>query len=319
MGAHTGARPYVSQEGVKKIKMKKAHKSGKKNNENLMGFLFSLPCIIGFICFSLLPMLISFALSFTDYKISMSPKFIGIDNYYNLFRGNSPYFYQSLKVTFLYVFISVPLAIAFSFVVALLLNQPIKGKAIFRTIFYMPSVLPLVAMSSIWVWIFNPDLGLANSLLKQLGLPTSQWIYGSKSVLPTLIGLNLWNTGSTIVIFLAGLQDVPRQYLEAVEIDGGGVMAKLRHVIIPLMTPTIFFNLVMGFINGFQSFVQAYVMTYGGPDNKSLFYVYFLYREAFQFSRLGSACAIAWVLFLIIAVFTAILFRNSKKWVYYMG
>ena len=304
---------------MKKLRKKQACKLNIQRHENLCGVLFSLPCILGFLCFSLLPMVVSLGLSFTDYQISKAPVFIGFNNYKNLFSGASPYFYQSLKVTLIYVFISVPLAIVFSFLVALLLNQSIKGKSIFRTIFYLPSIVPLVAMSAIWVWIFNPDLGLANNVLKQLGLPPSQWIYGSNSVLPTLIFVNLWTTGSTIVIFLAGLQDVPRQYLEAVEIDGGGALVKLRHVILPLMTPTIFFNLVMGFINGFQTFVQAYVMTYGGPDNNSLFYAYFLYREAFQFSRLGNACAIGWILFIIIMVFSAILFRNSRRWVYYMG
>jgi multiple sugar transport system permease protein len=199
----------------------------------------------------------------------------------------------------------------------MLLNQNIKGKAIFRTIFYIPSIVPAVAMCAIWMWIFNPDLGLANTILKTLHLPTSNWLYGRTSVLPTLIFVNLWTTGSTMIIFLAGLQDVPKQLLEAAEIDGGGPLVKLFHVIIPMMTPTIFYNLIMGVINGFQVFTQAYVMTNGGPDNASLFYVFYLYREAFQFSKLGSACAIAWVLFIIITIFSAVLFKVSHAWVFY--
>ena len=156
-------------------------------------------------------------------------------------------------------------------------------------------------------------------LLKAIGLPGCQWLSSEKTVIPTLVFTNLWTVGSTMVIFLAGVQDVPKQLMEAVEIDGGGARAKLFHVIIPLMTPTIFYNLVMGIINGFQVFTQAYVITQGGPNNASLFYVYYLYREAFQFMRMGSACAIAWVLFIIIMVLTAVMFKLQKKWVYYGG
>lgn len=287
--------------------------------ETISGVLFSLPCILGFIFFAALPMLASLVLSFTNYTVSNKINFIGLENYKHMFSGTDPYFYKALGVTFYYVLISVPSAIIFAFLIAVLLNRDIKGKAIFRTIFYVPSIVPIVAMSAIWVWIFNPDLGLANNILKQFGLPTSRWIFGEKSVIPTLIFINLWTTGSTMVIFLAGLQDVPRQLLEATEIDGGGVWAKMRHVTIPLMTPTIFFNLVMGIINGFQVFTQAYVMTSGGPNNASLFYVFYLYREAFQFSKLGSACAIAWVLFVIIMILSAVIFKFSKSWVYYGG
>ena len=150
-------------------------------------------------------------------------------------------------------------------------------------------------MAAIWMWIFNPDMGLANNILKAMHLPVSTWLSGESSVIPTLVFINLWTTGSTMVIFLAGMQDVPRQLLEAVEIDGGGFWAKLLHVTIPMMTPTIFYNVVMGIINGFQIFTQSYVMTQGGPNNSSLFYVYYLYREAFEFGRMGNACAVAWV------------------------
>lgn len=166
---------------------------------------------------------------------------------------------------------------------------------------------------------FNPDMGLANNILKAMHLPVSTWLSGESSVIPTLVFINLWTTGSTMVIFLAGMQDVPRQLLEAVEIDGGGFWAKLLHVTIPMMTPTIFYNVVMGIINGFQIFTQSYVMTQGGPNNSSLFYVYYLYREAFEFGRMGNACAVAWVLFLIIMVLTAVIFKFSNRWVYYGG
>ncbi|WP_407945423.1 carbohydrate ABC transporter permease [Paenibacillus silvestris] len=264
-------------------------------------------------------MIYSFYVSFTDFSGTNVPEFIGLDNYKRMFSGEDQYFYKSLGVTIYFVVLSVPTAIIYSFLIALLLNRDVKGKAIFRTIFYLPSIVPIIAISFIWLWLLNPDLGLANVMLQTLGLPTSQWIFGEHSVIPSLAMMNLWTTGGTMIIFLAGLQDIPRQLYEAIEMDGGSRFAKLRHIIVPLMTPSIFFNLIMGIINGFQIFSQAYVMTNGGPNNASLFYVFYLYREAFQFSRMGSASAIAWVLFAIIMVLTIIIFKTSRKWVYYEG
>lgn len=293
--------------------------TAREKKENIWGILFSLPCILGFLIFALIPMGVSLVLSFMDYNFIRGGTFVGLANYKQLFGGADPYFYKSLMVTIIYVLLSVPTAIIFAFFIALLLNTNVKGKGIFRTIFYLPSVVPIVAMAAIWMWIFNPDMGLANNLLKGMNLPVSKWLSGESTVIPTLVFINLWITGSTMVIFLAGIQDVPRQLLEAVQIDGGGFFAKLRHVIIPLMTPTIFYNVVMGIITGFQIFTQAYIMTQGGPNNASLFYVYFLYREAFEFSRMGKACAVAWVLFVIIMILTAIIFKYSNRWVYYGG
>lgn len=293
--------------------------TNREKRDNLAGVLFTMPCILGFILFAAIPMITSLVMSFTDYSIVKESHFVGMENYQKLFSGADPYFYKSLLVTIIYVALSVPSAIIFSFIIALLLNQDVKGKGIFRTIFYLPSIVPIVAMAAIWMWIFNPDFGLANSLLKGVGLPAGKWLSSESSVIPTLVFINLWTTGSTMVIFLAGMQDVPKQLMEAVQIDGGGFIAKLKHVIIPMMTPTIFYNVVMGFINGFQVFTQSYVMTSGGPNNSSLFYVYYLYREAFEFMRMGSACAIAWILFVIIMILTAVLFKFQNKWVYYGG
>lgn len=300
----------------KKIKWKLTKR---EKRENLWGFLFSLPCILGFLIFALAPMVVSLVLSFMDYNFTRGGEFTGLANYERLFSGNDPYFYKSLLVTVIYVAMSVPTAIIFSFFIAMLLNTDVKGKGFFRTVFYLPTVVPVVAMSAIWMWIFNPDMGLANNILKSMHLPVSTWLSGESSVIPTLVFINLWTTGSTMVIFLAGIQDVPRELLEAVEIDGGGFWAKLRHVTIPMMTPTIFYNVVMGIINGLQIFTQSYVMTQGGPNNSSLFYVYYLYREAFEFGRMGNACAVAWVLFVIIMILTAIIFKSSNQWVYYGG
>lgn len=289
------------------------------NRKDLYGWLFAMPAILGLLIFTLGPMIYSLFMSFTDYTGSNSPAFVGLENYKRMFSGEDQYFYKSLAVTFYFVILSVPTGIIYSFLLAILLNQNVKGKAVFRTIFYLPSIVPIIAISFIWLWLLNPDLGLANELLRSLGLPGSQWIFGEKTVVPSLALMNLWTTGGTMIIFLAGLQDIPRSLYEAIEMDGGSRFAKLRHITIPMMTPTIFFNLIMGIINGFQVFSQAYVMTNGGPNNASLFYVFYLYREAFQFSQMGSASAIAWVLFVIIMILTYIVFRTSNKWVYYEG
>ena len=291
----------------------------REKREDRWGFLFSLPCILGFLIFALLPMTVSLIISFMNYNFITGGEFVGLGNYQRLFGGEDPYFFKSLLVTVIYVAMSVPTAIIFAFLVAMLLNANVKGKGFFRTVFYLPSVVPIVAMAAIWMWIFNPDMGLANNILKAMHLPVSTWLSGESTVLPTLVFINLWTTGSTMVIFLAGIQDVPRDLLEAVEIDGGGSRAKLLHVTVPMMTPTIFYNVVMGVINGFQIFTQSYVMTQGGPNNSSLFYVYYLYREAFEFGRMGNACAVAWVLFVIIMALTAVIFKFSNHWVYYGG
>lgn len=296
----------------------KKKKSRSYKNE-LYGILFAFPAILGLLIFTLGPMIYSLYMSFTDYSGSNTPTFIGLDNYKRMFSGEDQYFYKSLGVTLYFVVLSVPTGIIYSFLLAILLNRDVKGKAIFRTVFYLPSIVPIIAISFIWLWLLNPDLGLANEVLRSIGLPGSQWIFGEKSVVPSLALMNLWTTGGTMIIFLAGLQDIPKSLYEALEIDGGSKLNKLWSITIPMMTPTIFFNLIMGIINGFQVFSQAYVMTNGGPNNASLFYVFYLYREAFQFSRMGSASAIAWVLFAIIMMLTFLVFKTSKKWVYYEG
>lgn len=292
---------------------------GFTRREALFGILFAAPAMLGFLIFTLGPMLASLGLSFSDYQIVNTPKFIGLQNYKALFDGTDPFFHKSLRVTTYFVLLSVPANIIFAFVLALFMNQDIKGKAWFRTIFYLPSIVPAVASSMIWLWLLNPDLGLVNSLLRSLHLPTSQWIFSEHSVIPSLVMMGLWGTGGTMVIFLAGLQGIPRQLYEAIEVDGGTARHRMLYITIPMMTPTIFFNVVMGFIGGFQVFTQAYIMTQGGPNNASLFYVFYLYREAFTFTRMGSACAIAWILFLIIMLLTLFIFKTSNRWVYYEG
>ena len=291
----------------------------KRSRKDLFyGLLFAGPAILGFLAFVAGPMAASFVLSLTDYTVFNEPSFIGFDHYVRMFSGEDPFFYKSLKATFLYVFMAVPCFMVFSFLLAMLLNARIKGLAVFRTIFYLPSIVPVVASAMIWMWLYNPDLGLINNVLSSLGLPTSMWLYSEKTVIPSIVLMGMWSTGGTMVIFLAGLNAIPNHYYEAVEIDGGTGLHKFFHITIPMMTPTIFFNTVMSLIGTFQVFTEAYILTQGGPNNSSLFYVFLIWREAFSNSNMGYASALAWILFVIIMLFTIVIFRTSN-WVYYEG
>lgn len=284
------------------------------------GLLFTAPAILGFAIFTLGPMIASLVLSMTNYNVfKEQTAFTGLDNYLRLFSGEDELFYKSLGITFYFVVLRVPAVILISFGIALLLNLNVKGRAIFRTIIYLPSIVPAVASAMIWMWLLNPDLGLINSLLSRLHLPTSNWLYGEGSVIPSVVLTTLWGIGSTVIIFLAGLSGIPRQYYEAIEVDGGGWFRKLSHVTVPMVTPTIFFNTIMTIIGSFQVFNEAYILTQGGPNNRSLFYVFYLWRTGFRDAEMGYASALAWILFVIILFFTFIVFRTSKSWVYYEG
>lgn len=294
-------------------------RDGKMKKETMYGYGMAAPAILGFFVFTLGPLLASLYLSFTDYSITNDFSFIGFENFRRLFSGEDSFFYKSLFVTFYYVVLAVPVSLLAAFAMAMLLKNNVKGKAFFRAVFYLPSIAPVVATSTIFMWLLNPDIGLFNQILEFLHLPTSQWIYDESTVVPTMAFMNVWTVGGTMLIFLAGLESIPDHYYEAVEIDGGGIRHKLTAVTLPMMTPTIFFNLIIGIINGFQSFSEAYIMTQGGPNNASLFYVVYLYREAFTNQRMGAACAIAWVLFAIIMILSVVVFRTSRSWVYYEG
>lgn len=286
--------------------------------EERWGIALALPAIIGFFFLTAGPMIASLVISLTDWKIGGHPNYIGLQNYKHMFTQD-PLFYKSMFTTFYFTFGSVPLILITAFLIAILLNQKVKMLPLFRTIFYLPSIAPVIASSVLWMWLFNPDFGLLNSLLQSIGLPKMMWIYDENQVIPSLILMNLWGMGSTMIIFLAGLQGIPSFLYEAVEIDGGNFWDKFKNVTVPMMTPTIFFNLIMLIIDNLQVFSKAYVMTGGGPNNASLFYVFYLYRTAFTYSDFGYACALAWILFIVILFFTLILFRSSNKWVYYEG
>ena len=263
-------------------------------------------------------MVASLVISFTEWSVVSKPKFIGFANFNSMFTQD-PLFWKSLYVTAYYTFLSVPAVIVSAFLIATLLNQEVKGLAIFRTIFYLPSVVPAVANAVLWLWLFNPDFGLLNTVLGSLGIGKSLWIYDEASVLPSLVLMSVWGMGNTMIIFLAGLQGVPRQLYEAAEIDGANFLQRWAHITLPMVSSVIFFNLVMGLIGTFQVFSQAYVMTDGGPNNSSLFMVYYLFRNAFQYGRMGYASAIAWMIFLIVLAFTLVIFKSSPAWVYYEG
>jgi multiple sugar transport system permease protein len=288
------------------------------NPEVFWGVACITPAVLGFLLWRLVPIVASLMIALTHWDVAGSPEWVGLENFHRLLFDD-PLFVKSLSVTAIFAALSVPATMLFAFCLALLLNQKVPGLQIFRTIFYLPSIMPVVASSVLWLWLFNPDLGLLNAGLAWLGLPKLQWIYSEIGVIPSLVLMSLWSVGPMMIIFLAGLQDVPRQLYEAVEIDGGSAWHKLRYITIPMMTPTILFNLLISVIYALQTFTQAYVMTNGGPNNGSLFLVYYIYRKAFQESDMGYASALAWVLFVIVCALSFLLLRTSKRWVHYQS
>lgn len=295
-----------------------ARPNARRRREAVWGIALAAPAILGFLLWQLGPILGSLAIAFTDWRIVGTPAWVGLDNFAKMF-AHDELFYKALGVTLVYSVVSVPLRLLVAFGLALLLNTKVRALPVFRTIFYLPSLVPLIASSVLWIWLFNPDFGLLNAILTPLGFPKLQWIYDGSTVLPSLILMSLWDVGPLMIIFLAGLQGVPRQLYEAVRIDGGNGWHRLRHVTVPMVTPTILFNLILSIIAALQTFTQGYVMTHGGPNNASLFFVLYLYRKAFQESQMGYASALAWVLFLIIAGLSFLVFRSSSRWVFYEG
>jgi multiple sugar transport system permease protein len=289
-----------------------------RRKEELTAYLFLLPWIIGFVVFTAGPIIASIYLSLTSYDLFSSPKFVGLSNFKEMFFKDK-LFWHSLKVTAIYSVVSVPLHIAIGYTLALLLNQRIKGLAWFRTIYYMPAVVSGVSVAILFQWIFNPELGLVNAILSKFGIQGPRWFASVQWALPTFIIMSLWSVGGGIVIYLAGFQGIPTELYESAELDGAGGLEKLRYITIPLTTPVIFLQLIMGIIGSFQVFTQAYVITAGGPANATLFYVLYLYQNGWQFFRMGYASALAWVLFAIIVTLTLVIFRTSGRWVYYAG
>ena len=282
---------------------------------NVVGYIFIAPFILGFLFWFLIPALTSIWLVFQDWNMIRPPEFVGLDNFKKI--ASDKLFWQALKVTTRYTVISVPLSMVLAFLLALLMNTKVRGITIFRTIYYLPSIVPAVANAVLWAWILNSDFGLLNVFLHFIGLPKIRWLQEPELALPALILMSLWGLGGGMVIYLAGLQGIPEVFYEAAEIDGAGRWAKLRHVTIPLMSPVIFFNLVMSIIGTFQVFTAGYLITDGGPQNATLFYVLYLYRNAFQYLEMGYAAALAWVLFFIIMGLTLLIFKYVGSLIYY--
>jgi multiple sugar transport system permease protein len=285
--------------------------------EALDGYLFMAPAVLGFLLFTLLPMLASLWLGFTEYDLLSAPQWIGLDNYTTMFAD--PFFWQSLRVTAVYALFSLPLGLAAALGVALLMNQRVPAIALWRTIYVVPSVISGVAVAVLWRWLFNPEFGLLNLLLSFAGVKGPNWLGSADWALPSLIIMGLWGIGGSMLIYLAGLQGIPTDLYEAVAIDGGAAWTKFRHVTLPLLSPVILFNLVVGLIGAFQYFTEAYVLTKGGPENATLFYTLYLYRNAFNYFQMGYAAALAWMLFLLVLVLTLAVFKSTPMWVYYEG
>lgn len=281
----------------------------------IVGYIFIAPFILGFLIWFMVPAMTSLWLVVHDWNMIAQPEFVGLDNFRDLFADKL--FWQALKVTTVYTAISVPLGLVLAFLLALLMNTRVRGITVFRTIYYLPSIVPAVSNAVLWAWILNSDFGLLNALLRVFGVRRILWLQEPEWALPALILMSLWGLGGGMVIYLAGLQGIPNEFYEAAEIDGATAWARLWHVTIPLMSPVIFFNLVMSLIGTFQIFTAGYLITNGGPQNATLFYVLYLWRNAFLYLKMGYAAALAWVLSLIIMVLTVFVFRGLGKRVYY--
>ncbi|MBL8119811.1 MAG: sugar ABC transporter permease [Anaerolineae bacterium] len=281
----------------------------------IMGYIFIGPFILGVIFWVLIPALVALYLTFHSWNLISAPRFVGFANIEALFRD--PLLPQSLKATFVYSFVSVPLGLIFSFFLALLINVRIPGIAFFRTIFYLPSIVPAVANALLWSWMFNTEFGLLNVFIRGLGGSKIPWLQDPGWAIPALVVLSLWGVGGSMIIFLAGLQGIPDIYYEAAEIDGAGRWAKMRYITLPMMSPIFFFNLVIGFINSFQAFTLVYLITDGGPQNSTLFLVLYIYRSAFTSLKMGYAATLSWLLFFILMVLSFIVFKYIGSRVYY--
>ncbi len=283
--------------------------------EHRAGYLFALPWFAGFILFGGGPICFSLLMSFCQYDVLTPPKFVGLDNYATMLAGD-PLFYKSLSNT-LFMALGIPLGMTLSLGIAMLLNYEIKGMAVYRTFFYLPAIMPAVAASILWIWIFNPDAGILNALLARIGIKGPAWLQNQYWSKPGLILMGLWGAGSGMIVWLAGLKGIPRHLYEAAELDGASRFRQFLHVTLPMLSPYILFNLIMGIIGTFQVFTQAFIMTQGGPLDSTLFYAYHLFNNAFRYMKMGYASAMAWFLFAIVLVLTIIQLRISRTWVHY--
>lgn len=292
--------------------------------EHIEGYLFISPWILGMVLFALGPILASFGLAFTRWNLFTEPEYVGWANFQKL--AHDPLFYKSVFNTIYYTVFAVPLGLVLALGLAMLVNHRLRGVNFFRTAFFLPNVVAGIAMLLLWKWLFDPNFGLINlfldwtglmAALEWIGIGRPQWISSRAGAMPGLVFMSIWGLGGSMMIFLAGLQNIPRELIEAAELDGAGPWKRFRYVTVPLLTPTIFFLTMVGVIGSLQVFNQAYVMTQGGPAHATLFYVLYLFQTAFERFQMGYACAMALVLFIITLIVSLIQLAMGKKWVHY--
>lgn len=297
-----------------KFKVNKLNKQ-----QALFGIIFMMPWFIGFIIFGLYPMIMSAYYSLCRYDVLRIPQFIGFGNFEKLIFED-PYFWNSISNTLIYTILRVPLCIIGSLLLAVLVNNAVKGVKFFRTIYFIPSIVTGVVLSVVWLWMFNPQFGLINSSLAYLGIPGPLWLLDPNWSKPSMVLMSVWSIGGgRMLVFLAALQNIPNHLYESVDIDGGGWWAKFRNITIPMLSPVIFLWSVLEIIFSLQVFVEAYIMTQGGPLNSTMFYNLYLYNKAFNDFEMGYASALAWLLLIITMIITIIQFQVSKRWVHYDG
>jgi len=283
--------------------------------EALEGLLGLLPWFLGFIAFTAGPLLFSTYISFTDFPILKGPRWVGLENYQSMVTDDL--FWKSLRVTAVYTLMAVPIGVIIGYAMALLLNQKIFGLAFWRTAYYVPAVVPAVAASYLWAWMFNPDFGVINGLLARIGVAGPKWFGSEQWVLPAFIIMNLWGAGGGLVLYLAAMQGVPTTLYDAAKVDGANAWQRLWHITLPMTSPVILFTFLTGLIGSVQVFTAGFLITDGGPNNASLFYVLYLYRVGWKYFKMGYASALGWVLFVIILALTIITLRVSGRLVYY--
>jgi len=300
--------------------MNPQRKNRLSQRNTIHGLVFISPWLIGFSIFTLYPLFASLYYSFTNYDVLQPAKWVGFDNYINLFV-NDTLFLTALRNTLFYMVVSIPASMILAIGLAMLLNVDIRGISFFRLLIYIPSLVAPVAASIIWLWILNPNYGLANEILRIIGLPGIGWLSSPAWSKPSLILINLWTIGPTVIIYLASLQGIPRQLYEAAILDGANSWHKFYYITLPMLTPALLFSLITGMIDALQYFTQAYVLTDGSgrPLDSTLFYALLLYRNAFAYLKMGYASAMAWLLFVLALGLTLLLLRSSTKWVYYRG
>ncbi len=290
----------------------------KSPRQSWQAYLFLLPAMLGLTFITIIPLLGVLGISFTNWNGLVAPRFVGLDNYARIFVKDY-FFKNAVSVTLYYALGAVIASVVWSFLVAMLLNMNIRGRGALRAVFYLPYIVPSIAVYIIWTWMYDPSFGVLNYFLRLMHLPTSKWLYLPRTAVPSLIVIATWGAGNLIVIFLAGLQNVPQVYHEAAKIDGAGALSRFRHITIPMMTPVLFFNFLMSVITQLQVFVPAYAITKGGPSDATMFLVYLIYREGFTQNNFGYASAMSFVFFLMVVVITVLIFRFSKNMIFYEG